>query len=517
MSERVTWADKIIAPSPARAAAATPERVSWTDKVANEGLTFDDVLLVPRLSEVHPRDVDVRSRFTRRITVNIPISSAAMDTVTESELAIALAREGGIGVIHKNLSISDQCAQVDRVKRSESGMIVDPVTLPPHATIGEAHAIMARFHVSGVPIVEGGRLVGILTNRDLRFESQMGRRVSEVMTRDGLITAPVGTTLEQAREILAQNRIEKLPVVDTQGQLKGLITVKDIEKRIKHPHACKDTLGRLRVAAAVGAGGDSIERAIELVKSGVDALVVDSAHAHSTGVLGIARQLRERFADVDLVVGNVGTVEGAAAVASTGADAVKVGMGPGAICTTRVVTGAGAAQVTAILEAAKALEGTEIPIIADGGVKYSGDVVKAIAAGAHTVMIGSLFAGTEESPGEVVLLEGRSYKVYRGMGSLSAMAMMSGSRERYFQEDSDELVKLVPEGIEGRVPFKGPLATSVYQMVGGLRAGMGYCGVTDIAELRTLTRFARISSAGLRESHPHDVTITKEAPNYEIR
>ena len=482
-----------------------------------EALTFDDVLLVPRLSEVHPRDVRLATRFSRRIPLNIPIVSAAMDTVTESELAIALAREGGIGVIHKNLSIAEQSAQVDRVKRSESGMIVDPVTLPPTATVAEAHAICARFHISGVPITEDGRLVGILTNRDLRFEDDPGRRVSEVMTRERLITAPVGTTLEQARETLARHRIEKLPVVDAQGRLKGLITVKDIEKRIKHPDACKDHLGRLRVAAAVGAAGDFLERADELVKAGVDALVLDSAHAHSRGVLDAAAALRARHKDVDLVVGNVGTAEGAKAVAAIGADGVKVGMGPGAICTTRVVTGSGMAQITAVLEAARALEGTDLPIIADGGIKYTGDVVKALAAGAHSVMIGSLFAGTEESPGEVVLLEGRSFKVYRGMGSLSAMAAARGSRERYFQEGTDELSKLVPEGIEGRVPFKGPLATSVFQMTGGLRAGMGYCGVRDIQELRTLTRFVRISSAGLRESHPHDITITKEAPNYEIR
>ncbi|MBI1799843.1 MAG: IMP dehydrogenase [Candidatus Eisenbacteria bacterium] len=491
--------------------------MAWTDKVGPEALTFDDVLLVPRLSEVHPRDVQLTTRFSRRIALNIPIVSAAMDTVTESELAIAMAREGGIGVIHKNLAIAEQCAQVDRVKRSESGMIVDPVTLPPGSTVGEAHAIMARFHISGVPITEHGRLVGILTNRDLRFEDNPARRVSELMTREGLITAPVGTTLTEAREILARHRIEKLPVVDAEGRLQGLITVKDIEKRIKHPHACKDSLGRLRVAAAVGAAGDYEERAFELLKAGVDALVVDSAHAHSRGVLKATEKLRARFPDTDLIVGNVGTALGAKAVAAAGADAVKVGMGPGAICTTRVVTGSGMAQITAVLEAARALEDTGIPIVADGGIKYTGDLVKAIAAGAHSVMIGSLFAGTEESPGEVVLLEGRSFKVYRGMGSLSAMADARGSRERYFQENADELSKLVPEGIEGRVPFKGPLSASVYQMVGGLRAGMGYCGVRDIEELRTGTRFVRISSAGLRESHPHDVKITKEAPNYEIR
>ncbi len=490
------------------------ERVRWEDKVGPAALTFDDVLLVPAYSAVHPRAVDLRTRFSRRIPMNVPIVSSAMDTVTESELAIALAREGGIGVIHKNLGIAEQCAQVDRVKRSESGMIADPVTLPPTATLGEAHAIMARYHISGVPITEEGRLVGILTNRDLRFEDSRSKRVSEVMTSGRLVTAPVGTTLEQARAILQEHRIEKLPVVDAAGRLAGLITVKDIEKRIKHPDACKDARGRLRVAAAIGAGGDFLERAAELVRVDVDALVVDSAHAHSAGVMKTAEAVRERFPDVDLVVGNVGTFEGARAIADLGADAVKVGMGPGAICTTRVVTGAGMAQITAVLEAARALEGRDVPIIADGGIKYSGDIVKALAAGGHSVMIGSLFAGTEESPGEVVLAEGRSYKVYRGMGSLAAMAAAKGSRERYFQEDTDELSKLVPEGIEGRVPFKGPLAHSVFQMTGGLRAGMGYCGVKDIEELRTRTRFVRISPAGLRESHPHDLAITKEAPNY---
>ncbi len=492
------------------------DRVDWDRKVGDEALTFDDVLLLPRFSDVHPREVSTATRFSRRIGLNIPIVSAAMDTVTESALAIALAREGGIGVIHKNLSIADQCAQVDRVKRSESGMIVDPITLPPTATVSEAHALMARFHISGVPITEDGRLVGILTNRDLRFEDDTTQRVARVMTKERLVTAPVGTTLVEARAILAKHRIEKLPVVDAEGRLKGLITVKDIEKRIRHPLACKDQLGRLRVAAALGAAGDYFERGQELVGAGVDALVIDSAHAHSRGVLEAAARVRAAFPGTDLVVGNVGTAAGAAAVAELDVDAVKVGMGPGAICTTRVVTGAGMAQVTAILEAARALEARGIPVIADGGIKYSGDIVKALAAGAHSVMIGSLFAGTEESPGEVVLLEGRSFKVYRGMGSLAAMAAAAGSRERYFQENTDELSKLVPEGIEGRVPFKGPLATSVYQMVGGLRAGLGYCGARTIEELRTQARFVRVSQAGLRESHPHDVTITKEAPNYEI-
>ena len=493
------------------------DRVAWTDKVGPEALTFDDVLLVPAFGAVHPREVDTRSRFSRRIELHVPVVSAAMDTVTEAAMAIALAREGGLGVIHKNLALADQVAQVDRVKRSESGMIVDPVTLPPSATLAEAHAIMARFHISGVPITEDGRLVGILTNRDLRFEDDHARRVAEVMTRERLITAPVGTTLEQARDILAKHRIEKLPVVDGEGRLSGLITVKDIEKRIRHPHACKDALGRLRVAAAVGAAGDYVERAQELVRAGVDALLVDSAHGHSAGVLAAVRAIRAAAPDTDLVAGNVGTAEGARALADAGVDGVKVGMGPGAICTTRVVTGAGMAQITAVLEAARALEGADVPIIADGGIKYSGDLVKALAAGAHAVMIGGLFAGTEESPGEVVLYEGRQYKVYRGMGSLSAMAAARGSRERYFQENTDELSKLVPEGIEGRVPYRGPLAQTVYQLVGGLRAGMGYTGVRTIDELRTRTRFVRISSAGLRESHPHDVKITHEAPNYEVR
>ncbi len=511
MSERVLWAEKVEGvPNP------RTERVAWSDKVGPEALTFDDVLLVPRLSEVHPREVDTRTRFSRNIELNIPIVSAAMDTVTESELAIALAREGGIGVLHKNLSIPEQTAQVDRVKRSESGMIVDPFTLSPEASLREAHELMARYRISGIPITQNAILVGILTNRDLRFETDLSRRISEVMTREPLVTAPVGTTLEQARAILARHRIAKLPVVDAQGRLKGLITVKDIEKRIRHPHACKDALGRLRVAGAVGAAGDFQERAAELVRAGVDALVVDSAHAHSSGVLEAARTLRARFPDVDLIAGNVATYDGTKALAALDVDGIKVGMGPGAICTTRVVAGAGMAQITAVLEAARALEGTEIPIIADGGIKYSGDVVKALAAGGHSVMIGSLFAGTDESPGEVVLLEGRSYKVYRGMGSLSAMAGAQGSRERYFQESTDELSKMVPEGIEGRVPFKGPLAHSVFQMVGGLRAGMGYCGVGTIEALRTRTRFVRVTAAGLRESHPHDVTITKEAPNYEI-
>ena len=490
------------------------DRIAWTEKVGPEALTFDDVLLVPRYSAVHPREVETRSRFTRNIPIQIPIVSAAMDTVTESALAIALAREGGIGVIHKNLGIEAQVQQVDRVKRSESGMIVDPVTLAPSATLGEAHAIMARFHISGVPITEDGKLVGILTNRDLRFEDDDARRVSEVMTRERLVTAPVGTTLLEARDILAKHRIEKLPIVDPDGRLRGLITVKDIEKRIKHPDACKDELGRLRVAAAVGAAGDFLERAQELIKVGVDALVVDSAHGHSLGVVEATKLLRARTSGADIVVGNVGTGAGAKAIADAGADAVKVGMGPGAICTTRVVTGAGMAQVTAVLEAARALEGTDVPVIADGGIKYTGDIVKALAAGASSVMMGSMLAGTEESPGESFLLEGRRFKMIRGMGSLSAM--QDGSADRYFQDGELGAKKLVPEGIEGRVPYKGPVGDVLFQMIGGLRSGMGYVGCENIAALRTRPQFVRITAAGLRESHPHDVTITREAPNYSV-
>ena len=480
-----------------------------------EALTFDDVLLVPGKAKMHPREVDITSRFSKNIPINVPILSAAMDTVTESELAIALAREGGIGVIHKNLSIEDQAAQVDRVKRSESGMIVDPITLGPDAPLSKALDLMARFSISGVPITTHGKLVGILTNRDHRFETNFERPIREVMTpQERLVTAPVGTTLEEAREILHRHRIEKLPVVDPAGNLRGLITVKDIQKRKQYPDSCKDHLGRLRVAAAIGTGGDFLERLDALVRAEVDAIVVDSAHGHSSGVIAAAEKVRALLKDRDLVVGNVATYEGALDLASLGADAVKVGMGPGSICTTRVVSGAGMPQVTAVMEAVRACAPLGVPVIADGGIKYSGDVVKAIAAGAHSVMIGSMFAGVAESPGEQLLLEGRAYKVYRGMGSLGAMSV--GSGDRYFQEGVKEKRKLVAEGVEGRVPFKGPLADSVYQLVGGLRAGMGYCGVANIDELRLKARFVRVTSAGLRESHPHDITITKEAPNYEI-
>jgi IMP dehydrogenase len=484
-------------------------------RIGPDALTFDDVLLVPGKATVHPREVQVRSLFSRNIPLNAPLVSAAMDTVTEAELAIAMAREGGIGVLHKNLTIAEQAAQVDRVKRSESGMIVDPVTLDPDAPLAKALDLMAHFSISGVPITRHGKLVGILTNRDLRFETNFERPIREVMTGEArLVTTPVGTTLEEARDILHRHRIEKLPVVDTDGRLLGLITVKDIQKRKQYPDSCKDELGRLRVAAAVGTGGDYLERVAELMRAEVDAIVVDSAHGHSTGVLDAATRIREMLTDRDLIVGNVATYEGALDLVGVGADAVKVGMGPGSTCTTRVVSGAGMPQITAVLEAVRACAPRGVPVIADGGVKYSGDVVKAIAAGAHSVMIGSMFAGTAESPGEQILLEGRAYKVYRGMGSLGAMAR--GSGDRYFQEGVREMRKMVAEGIEGRVPFKGPLADSIYQLMGGLRAGMGYCGVANIDELRTRARFVRITSAGLRESHPHDLTITKEAPNYEI-
>ncbi len=486
-----------------------------TERIGPEALTFDDVLLVPGKAQVHPREVEIRTLFSRHIPLNAPLISAAMDTVTEAELAIAIAREGGIGVIHKNLSISDQAAQVDRVKRSESGMIVDPITLEADVPLAKALELMAHFSISGVPITRGGKLVGILTNRDLRFETNFARPIREVMTPESrLVTTPIGTTLDEAREILHRHRIEKLPVVDPAGNLKGLITVKDIQKRKQYPESCKDHLGRLRVAAAVGTGGDFLERVAELVNSEVDAIVVDSAHGHSTGVIEAAKKVRALLPDRDLIVGNVATYEGAAELAALGADAVKVGMGPGSTCTTRVVSGAGMPQITAVLEAVRACGPLGVPVIADGGIKYSGDVVKALAAGAHSVMIGSMFAGTAESPGEQILLEGRAYKVYRGMGSLGAMSR--GSGDRYFQEGVREMRKMVAEGIEGRVPVKGPLADSIYQLVGGLRAGMGYCGVATVDELRVKARFVRVTSAGLRESHPHDITITKEAPNYEI-
>ncbi|MCH2468832.1 MAG: IMP dehydrogenase [Gemmatimonadetes bacterium] len=489
------------------------DRSSQRARIATEALTFDDVLLVPGHSLVHPKDTDVSSRVTRDITLKIPLLSAAMDTVTESGMAIQMAREGGIGIIHKNVPPERQAQEVDRVKRSESGMILNPITLMRDATLRDAHALMARFSISGVPIVEsGGRLVGIITNRDLQFETDMDLSILEVMTSKDLVTVPVGTTLDEAQAILHEHRIEKLPVVDDAGHLKGLITVKDIFKRRQYPDACKDRHGRLRVGAAIGASMADLERAALLVDAGVDLIVVDTAHGHSEGVLEAVSRVRERFPDIQLVGGNVGTVEGAQALVERGVDAVKVGVGPGSICTTRVVTGVGLPQLTAIMDAVDGVEGS-VPIIADGGIRYSGDVVKALAAGAHSVMMGSMFAGTDESPGESFLLEGRRFKTVRGMGSLSAME--EGSADRYFQEGETSAAKLVPEGIEARVPYKGPVSDTIYQLVGGLRSGMGYCGAASLEELRT-ARFNRITTGGLRESHPHDVTITREAPNYHM-
>ena len=489
-------------------------------------LTFDDVLLLPAHSTIHPREADLRTRITAKIGLNIPIVSAAMDTVTESRLAIAMAQQGGLGVVHKNLSIEAQAAEVDKVKRSESGMIVDPVTCYPEQPIHEALAVMRKYKISGVPIVDhAGKLVGILTNRDLRFETKLDHPISSRMTKENLITTPVGTSLEAAKELLHQHRIEKLLVVDREGNLKGLITVKDIQKQIKYPSACKDRLGRLRVAAAVGVAADLPERAAALIRAQADLLVLDSSHGHSQGVLDALAELKRRFPETPVVAGNVATYEGARDLVRLGADAVKVGIGPGSICTTRVVTGAGVPQIHAIRECARAVAGTEVPLIADGGIKYSGDITKAIAAGAHVVMIGSLFAGTEESPGETILYQGRTFKAYRGMGSLAAMK--SGSSDRYFQDNVDEnlgengggggaLSKLVPEGIEGMVPFKGSLSGLVHQLTGGLRSGMGLTGSKDIETLRTSARFVRISAAGLKESHAHDVVVTKEAPNYRV-
>ncbi|KAB2959822.1 MAG: IMP dehydrogenase [Thermoanaerobaculia bacterium] len=478
-------------------------------------LTFDDVLIAPGYSEVHPNDVDLSTRLCRDIRLNIPILSAAMDTVTESRLAIALAQEGGLGVIHKNLPIALQAEEVDKVKRSEAGMIVDPVTMRPNQLISEALDMMARYKISGVPVTDdAGRLVGILTNRDLRFESDTSRRIADLMTKDDLVTVPEGTTLEEAKALLHRHKIEKLLVVDRDGNLKGLITVKDIQKMIEYPIACKDALGRLRVGAAVGAAGDYLERARALVDAKVDVLVLDSSHGHSKGVLEATERLRTEFPDVAMMVGNVATAEGTRDAIDRGADVVKVGIGPGSICTTRIVTGAGVPQITAIGDCARVAGERGVPIVADGGIKFSGDLAKAIVAGAGSVMIGSLFAGTEESPGETILYQGRTYKAYRGMGSLSAMAR--GSADRYFQESGTSLSKLVPEGIEGMVPHKGSVHTMLPQLTGGLRAGMGLSGSASIDDLRTRARFLRITAAGLKESHAHDVVITKEAPNYWI-
>jgi IMP dehydrogenase len=476
-----------------------------------EGLTFDDVLLQPARSSVLPANTDTRTCLTRRIGLNIPIVSSAMDTVTESHLAIALAQQGGIGIIHRNMSVERQAEEVDKVKRSESGMIVDPVTIAPDKKIADALELMKRYRISGVPVTQGGKLVGILTNRDLRFETRYDLPISQVMTKENLITVPVGTTLEEAEKILHRHRVEKLLVVDDQYTLKGLITVKDIQKKLKYPNAAKDQQGRLRVGAAVGSTGDFLERAQELVARKVDVVVVDSAHAHSERVLEAVRTIKQKLPDVDLLAGNVATFEGARDLIDLGADGIKVGIGPGSICTTRVVSGAGVPQITAIAECSRATRGSGVPLISDGGIKFSGDISKAIAAGADCVMLGGLLAGTEESPGETILYQGRTFKSYRGMGSMGAMSQ--GGADRYSQEDTG---KLVPEGIEGRVPYKGPLADLVYQLVGGLRAGMGYCGSKTIQELQERASFLRVTSAGLRESHVHDVIITKEAPNYRL-
>ncbi len=495
-----------------------------------EALTFDDVLLLPAKSDIVPATVDTSTRLTRNIKLNIPLISAAMDTVTESRMAIAMAQQGGLGIIHRNLSIEQQASEVDKVKRSESGMIVDPITMSPDAKIADALEVMRHYRISGVPVTKDKKLVGILTNRDLRFETRTDIPISEVMTKQNLITVPVGTTLTEAEAILHQHRVEKLLVVDEHFHLMGLITVKDIQKRLKYPNAAKDSQGRLRVGAAIGATGDYLERAAEMVRAKADLLAIDSAHGHSTRVLDAIREVKAKFPEIDLIAGNIGTFEGACEMARAGADAIKVGIGPGSICTTRIVTGAGVPQITAIAEAARATRDSEIPVIADGGIKYSGDITKAIAAGASCVMIGSLFAGTEESPGETILYQGRSFKTYRGMGSLAAMAQ--GSSERYFQDaesdssipvtsedgerQSNRLAKLVPEGIEGRVPYRGTAGMIVYQLVGGLKSGMGYVGCSNLAELQQKARFVRISGAGLRESHVHDVMITREAPNYRV-
>ncbi|HUJ17847.1 MAG TPA: IMP dehydrogenase [Nitrospirota bacterium] len=478
-----------------------------------DGLTFDDVLLLPAKSDVLPKDVDVRTQLTKRIILNIPLVSAAMDTVTEAKLAIALAQEGGLGFIHKALMIDVQAEEVDKVKKSESGMIIDPITISPDAKISDALDVMKKYRISGVPVTKGNKLVGILTNRDLRFETRYTLKVSEVMTKDHLVTAPLGTTLEKAMKILQKYKIEKLLIVDKDFSLRGLITIKDIEKKIKYPNACKDKLGRLRVGAAVGVG-DHSERVPELLKAGVDVVVVDTAHGHSQGVIDAVRAIKKKYPDLDLIAGNIATSEAAKDLIRAGADAVKVGIGPGSICTTRVVSGAGVPQITAVMDCCKEADKTGIPVIADGGIKFSGDITKALAAGASCVMIGSLFAGTEESPGETILYQGRSYKLYRGMGSIGAMER--GSKDRYFQSHEEEKAKLVPEGIEGRVPYKGTLSASVHQLIGGVKAGMGYSGCESLQALRERSRFIKITSAGLRESHVHDVVITKEAPNYRM-
>ena len=482
-------------------------------KIAFEGLTFDDLLLIPAKSSVLPRETDLRTNLTRGIKLNIPFVSAAMDTVTESKMAIAMAAQGGIGIIHKNMSISRQAEEVDKVKRSESGMIHHPITLGPDKLVADATSLMDKYHISGIPIVdESDKLIGILTNRDLRFEPNQNLKISEVMTKINLRTAPLGTTLEEAEILLQKYKIEKLPVVDENGILKGLITFKDISKKKKFPHACKDNLGRLRVGAAVSVSSNTMERVDALVKANVDVIVVDTAHGHSEGVLNYVKLIKEKYPDVQLIAGNIVTKEAALDLVKLGVDAVKVGIGAGSICTTRVVAGVGVPQVSAVFEVAEALKGTNIPLIADGGVKQTGDVSKVIAAGADTVMMGGMFAGVEETPGEKILFEGRSFKMYRGMGSIGAM--QEGSKDRYFQDMEDDIKKLVPEGVEGRVPYKGYLSDTIYQFIGGLRASMGYCGARNISEFKENTKFVKISASGLRESHPHDVIITKESPNY---
>ncbi len=486
---------------------------SHLNKIVGEGLTYDDVLLVPAYSEVLPREVNIQSKFSRNITINVPIVSAAMDTVTESSMAIAMAREGGIGVLHKNMTITDQALKVRRVKRAESGMILDPVTLPLESTIGDAKASMKEHSIGGIPIVDAqDKLIGIVTNRDLRFEKDEKRPISEVMTSENLITAGEGTSLEQAEVILQQYKIEKLPVVNDRNELVGLITFRDITKLTQKPIANKDQYGRLRVAAAIGVTFDAVKRAEALVAAGVDAIIIDTAHGHTQGVVSILKEVKKSFPDLDVVVGNIATGEAAKFLVEAGADAVKVGIGPGSICTTRVVAGVGFPQFSAVLEVAAAIKGSGVPVIADGGIRYTGDIPKALAAGADSVMLGSLLAGTKESPGETIIFEGRKFKSYRGMGSVEAMK--EGSKDRYFQDVEDDIKKLVPEGIVGRVPYKGDLYESMHQFIGGLRAGMGYCGAKDIADLKEKGRFVKITASGIMESHPHDVTITKESPNY---
>ncbi|EWH14104.1 inosine-5'-monophosphate dehydrogenase [Cellulophaga geojensis KL-A] len=483
------------------------------NKIVGEGLTYDDVLLVPAFSEVLPREVSIKAKFTRNITINVPIVSAAMDTVTESRMAIAMAQEGGIGVLHKNMTIAEQAAKVRKVKRAESGMIIDPVTLPLNSVVRDAKANMKEYSIGGIPIVdEEGKLIGIVTNRDLRFEKNNDRPISEVMTSKNLVTVSEGTSLAQAEDILQENKIEKLPVVDEDNKLVGLITFRDITKLTLKPIANKDTYGRLRVAAALGVTGDAVERAEALVNAGVDAVVIDTAHGHTTGVVAVLKEVKKKFPELDVIVGNIATAEAAKYLVEAGADAVKVGIGPGSICTTRVVAGVGFPQFSAVLEVAAAIKGSGVPVIADGGIRYTGDIPKAIAAGADTVMLGSLLAGTKESPGETIIYEGRKFKSYRGMGSVEAMKQ--GSKDRYFQDVEDDIKKLVPEGIVGRVPYKGELYESIHQFVGGLRAGMGYCGAKDIESLKEKGKFVKITASGINESHPHDVTITKESPNY---